>query len=379
MNNIIDLFCGTGGFSAGFEATGEFQVQAGLDLSGDSLTTFTANHKFSQVIEGDIRQWSPHQVSEKVQLAPGEVEVIIGGPPCQGFSSIRPFRSLNFADPRNTLFEFFVCFVQFYRPEFFVLENVVGLVTHQQGKTIQQISENFENVGYQTDWRILNAVNYGVPQRRERVIMIGRRGLSNTIGFPKPTHFFQGRSMAPLDHPKLIRNHPWLDKHLPPAINVMEAIHDLPELQAGETASYYRNDILPTPFEQERRQDLETLTLHNSTAHSPKMLEVIKHAGSNIFALPKGLVKSGFSTSYSRLEPDKPAVTLTVNFVHPASNKCIHPYQDRALTPREGARLQGFDDNYIFLGTRSQIVKQIGNAVPPLLGRIIAQTLLEQW
>lgn len=91
------------------------------------------------------------------------------------------------------------------------------------------------------------------------------------------------------------------------------------------------------------------------------------------------MVTSGFSTSYSRIEPDEPSVTLTLNFVHPGSNKCIHPYQDRALTPREGARLQGFDDQYIFVGNRSQVVKQIGNAVPPLLGRAIATALLAQW
>src|SRR5207247_5133851 len=121
------------------------------------------------------------------------------------------------------------------------------------------------------------------------------------------------------------------------------------------------------------------LTLHESTAHTPRMLEIIRKAGSNRAALPAGMTSSGFSTCYSRMEPDRPSVTLTVNFVHPASNKCIHPFQDRALTPREGARLQGFPDRFRFSGTRSQIVKQIGNAVPPLLGQVIARGLAEQW
>ncbi len=159
----------------------------------------------------------------------------------------------------------------------------------------------------------------------------------------------------------------------------MNAIHDLPNLKSGEDGKQYRTDISPTPFERARRKNTQKLTLHKSTVHSPKMLEIIKHAGSNIAALPPGMVESGFSSSYSRIEPDEPSVTLTVNFVHPASNKCIHPYQDRALTPREGARLQGFDDDYIFRGNRSQVVKQIGNAVPPLLGHAIATALLEQW
>jgi len=105
------------------------------------------------------------------------------------------------------------------------------------------------------------------------------------------------------------------------------------------------------------------------------MLEIIKHAGPNINSIPKKLITSGFSTSYSRLEPNEPSVTITVNFCFPGSNKCIHPYQNRALTPREAARLQGFEDSYLFKGTRNQVVKQIGNAVPPILGNVIARSI----
>jgi DNA (cytosine-5)-methyltransferase 1 len=109
------------------------------------------------------------------------------------------------------------------------------------------------------------------------------------------------------------------------------------------------------------------------------MLEIIRNSGANRSALPEGMTSSGFSSCYSRLDPDKPSVTLTVNFVHPASNKCIHPYQDRALTPREGARLQGFPDRFLFAGTRTEVVKQIGNAVPPILGEVIARAIHDQW
>ncbi len=377
--NIIDLFCGTGGFSAGFEATGKFKVKAGIDILEDRLKTFEANHKNAYVIKGDIKQWSPIKFSEITQIAPGDVDVVIGGLPCQGFSSVRPFRSLDFNDPRNTLFESFALFVQFYKPAFFALENVVGLISHKNGQTIKKIVEAFEAIDYKTDWRVLNAVHYGLPQRRERVIIIGRRGFSHSIIFPEPTHYYEGRSMAPLNHPKGVRTYPLFQSVLPPAVSVIEAIHDLPEIKSGEEATHYRSDVYPTSFELERRKNLKQLTLHKATNHSEKMLEIIKHSGSNIFALPAGMVTSGFSTSYSRIEADEPCVTLTVNFVHPGSNKCIHPYQDRALTPREGARLQGFDDDYVFVDNRSQIVKQIGNAVPPLLGRAIASTLLEQF
>src|SRR5206468_2200293 len=128
---------------------------------------------------------------------------------------------------------------------------------------------------------------------------------------------------------------------------------------------------------QAMRSGSAALTLHDSTRHSDKMMEIIRHSGANIHALPAGLVSSGFSSCYSRLDAREPSTTITVNFVHPASNRCIHPTQDRALTPREGARLQSFPDRFQFEGTRSQVVKQIGNAVPPLLGRIIANAILE--
>ena len=115
--------------------------------------------------------------------------------------------------------------------------------------------------------------------------------------------------------------------------------------------------------------------MHMATAHSKRMLEIIRHSGPNISCIPKHLISSGFSSCYSRLNADEPSVTLTVNFVHPASNRCIHPIQDRALTAREGARIQSFDDRFKFTGTRTQIVKQIGNAVPPLLGRAIGASV----
>lgn len=203
--NTIDLFCGTGGFSAGFEATCEFKVIAGMDILADRLRTFKANHKDAYVIEGDIKEWSPSKFCKTTGLAPGDVDVVIGGPPCQGFSSVRPFRSLDVDDPRNTLFESFALFVQFYQPTFFVMENVVGLISHKNGQAIRQIVDAFEAIGYSTDWRVLNAVHYGLPQRRERVVLIGHLANKKEVIFPSPTHYFEGRSMAPLTHPKVVR------------------------------------------------------------------------------------------------------------------------------------------------------------------------------
>jgi DNA (cytosine-5)-methyltransferase 1 len=158
------------------------------------------------------------------------------------------------------------------------------------------------------------------------------------------------------------------------ARTIMDAIGDLPEIPSGERASNYTNEPR-TPYQKHRRKDCHILRLHESTNHSPKMLEIIRHSGKNKTAIPSNLITSGFSSSYSRLTADEPSVTLTVNFVHPASNRCIHPTQDRALTPREGARIQSFDDDFVFSGSRSEVVKQIGNAVPPLLGKAIGQAL----
>lgn len=371
---ILDLFCGTGGFSHGFELTGQFQVIAGLDLLPDRVRTFSENHATAVTFCANIQNFDIHKLEQVV----GKPRVVIGGPPCQGFSSIRPFRTLTEHDSRNNLFESFALAVDAFRPEWFFLENVVGLLTHQNRQTFKGMINLFEQIGYTIEWKILNAALYGLPQRRERLIIAGNSH-GKRFSWPNPTNFLNGnfRSMAGRKYDPVM-NLPLFAQHLQPAVTVMQAIHDLPEISAGEQSTLYRSDVELTDYEMMMRAGETQLTLHEATAHSPHMLEIIKRSGYNKSKLPEGLTTSGFSTSYSRLEPDIPGVTLTVNFVHPASNKCIHPFQNRALTPREGARLQGFEDSYRFVGTRSQIVKQIGNAVPPILGRAIAEALLRQ-
>lgn len=358
--------------------TGRFRVLGGLELLPASANTFAANHLNAKIINGDIRKITPDIFSEITNIKPEDIQLVIGGPPCQGFSSIRPFRSLEENDPRNNLYESFALYVRYFQPDYFVMENVVGLVTHNKGETIKQIVSAFEEMGYTTDWRVLNAVHYGVPQRRERVVMIGSR-IAATIDFPEPTHYFDARSMMARSHNKLVVTPPLSQHQLQAAVTVEEAIGDLQPVGSGQSATNYISQFPGNDFQKLMRGTSNKVDLHEATQHSVKMLEIIKHSGSNIFALPKGMVTSGFSTSYSRLEGEEPSVTLTVNFVHPASNKCIHPYQDRALTPREGARLQSFPDEFIFKGNRQQVVKQIGNAVPPLLGKAIADSLIKQW
>lgn len=375
---IIDLFCGTGGFSHGLmSADTRFKTVFGLDVLPIAGDTFSKNHKGAISIVSDIRKIRRSMVAE--QLLTKQVDIIVGGPPCQGFSSLRPFRSSLEDDPRNSLFEEYASFVNYFRPKVFVLENVVGLVTYKNGDTIDAMENCFHQLGYDTEWRILNAAHYGVPQKRERLVMIGvERG--GKIQFPEPTHYFSGDTIGVKDKNKLVSTSQFdlfKDKEtlLKPAVTVMNAIADLTPISSGEISKEYFSSA-QNEFQKLMRVDnLNEVSLHQSTAHSKKMLEIISHAGKNISCIPKHLISSGFSSCYSRLDADEPSVTITVNFVHPASNRCIHPFQDRALTPREGARLQSFNDSYQFAGNRSQITKQIGNAVPPLLGKAIGDTL----
>ena len=369
---VLDLFCGVGGFSFGFEMHEEFQVVAGIELLSDRLQTFSRNHIAANAYGQNINTITT-DVLDRENPRPF---VIVGGPPCQGFSSIRPFRHIERNDPRNNLAEEFCRIVHDLQSEWIVFENVVGLLTHNNGKTFQAIVEAFEGIGYRTSAKVLNAAHYGLPQRRERLIIVGNRK-GKSFKWIQPTHWCEHRSMS--GQQKFVLKPPerLFTQDLQAAVTINEVIHDLPPVEAGEKATAYRDDIEPTFYERFIRNQAQKLTMHEATSHSARMLEIIRQAGANIYALPEGTVTSGFSSCYSRLDGGEPSVTLTVNFVHPASNRCIHPDQHRALTPREGARLQGFLDTFEFIGTRSQIVKQIGNAVPPLLGRSIAQAILE--
>lgn len=375
---VIDLFCGTGGFSKGFENTGCFKTVFGIDLLPHAVETFKLNHADAHAVAADVREYPAERVVADFGIKPGDVDVIIGGPPCQGFSSIRPHRGTKDDDPRNDLFLNFAHYVERYRPKMFVLENVVGLATHKDGSTLDAMQDAFDAIGYATDWRILNAAHYGVPQKRERLVMLGTES-GGPLSFPKPTHAGgkgMGRTIGYRERDRMhgvplqgsLFGGELVD--LPPVVTVADAIDDLPRIGSGGKATTYdrpaRNE-----YQTARRGDAVSLDLHYSTRHSERMMEIIRHSGPNIFCIPPHLITSGFSSCYSRLAADEPSVTITVNFVHPASNRCIHPTLDRALTPREGARLQSYDDDFKFAGNRAQIVKQIGNAVPPLLGRAI--------
>ena len=367
--NVIDFFCGAGGLSHGFSELSDYQVTCGLDLLADRVKTFHANNPFATAIQGDIRTVDFGYLKEIAD----QPTVMVGGPPCQGFSSIRPFRNLTESDQRNSLPEQYLLAVARMCPEWVVFENVVGILSHKKGNVFDQVLDGLKGLGYFVDYKVINSAELGVPQSRERVYVIARRN-NKPFDWLLPSHRIDGSSMAKKHHPTLERS-PLFIGNLPPPITVEEAIYDLPSLESGGASDSYMGDPI-TDYQAYIRDNAEKLTLHFATKHTEKMMDIIRLAGHNRQALPEHMTSSGFSSCYSRLHADRPSTTITVNFVNPSSNRCIHPVQDRALTPREGARLQGFKDTYIFQGSKTQITKQIGNAVPPIISRKIAEMIL---
>ncbi len=375
MFNIVDLFCGTGALSFGIKKFDQrFNVVGGIDINQAACETARANHPNGVFLCGSIDRLLPKRFHEHIGFV--DVDMIVGGPPCQGFSSLRPNRSSNIDDPRNRLYKHFLRYVAYFEPSVVLMENVIGLLNDSQGELLKDLLREFKRLNYAVEWRVLNAANFGVPQKRERVIFIAvnkARVRRPTIGFPKPTHFFGGRVIGTRFKEQYVIN-----THLgSPALSVMDAISDLPVIASGEAADCYATPP-QNQYQMERRVGTsDTVTLHSAADHSRKMLKVMKLAGTSRNALPRGLVSSGFSSCYSRMHPDEPATTITVKFTSPASSKCIHPTQHRAITPREAARLQGFDDAFVFCGSKTDIAAQIGNAVPPLFGLALAPTLAE--
>ncbi len=365
---VLDLFSGCGGLSFGLEMTNRLVTVCAVDLLPDRLETFLANHPCAAALVGDIRESRIQDICKSA----GPVDLVVGGPPCQGFSSIRPFRALTEGDKRNNLIEYFVLIVAAFKPKWVLLENVLGMLTHKKGVMLESVVRALQDIGYIVSWRVINAALYGVPQNRERIVIIGNR-MGIDFKWPEPSHFVEYRSMAG-SRPEVITVLPIFSQNLDRAVTVMQAISDLPLVEAGEEVNHY-NEEPRNDFQKIMRAGDPQLTLHRATRHSKRMLNIIEHAGSNISHIPKDLISSGFSSCYSRLDADKPSTTLTVNFVHPASNRCIHPHQNRALTIREGARIQSFPDRFQFIGTTAQIVKQIGNAVPPLLAEVLGEAI----
>lgn len=316
--NYIDLFSGAGGFGLGFEQQG-FQNIFAVEFDTEIAKTYKYNFPKNHLIVDDIKNISNAQLRSLVDNA--NVDVIIGGPPCQGFSFAGNIGRTFTNDPRNYLFKEFVRVVDVIKPKIFVMENVARLAIHNYGKTIEEICNEFSSIGYQVQYKVLNAVNYGVPQNRRRIFIVGTlQGI--TFSYPTPFHSIE---------------------------TVGEAIGDLPSLKNGEYSD------IPNHF---------------AMKHSEQMLEKMSYVkeGGGRETIPLNLrPKSGDSRKYIRYDRNKPAVTITGDM-----RKVFHYNQNRALSPRELARIQSFPDSFIFKGTSICIQQQIGNAVPPMLGKAVA-------
>jgi len=373
--NMLDLFCGTGALSYGIEKNSQIRTVGGIDADKAACATAALNHQNAKIICKEIQLVAPREMLSLIGV--GQVDLIVGGPPCQGFSSLRPSRGVaGLDDPRNSLYKNFLGYVRELRPRVFLMENVVGILSAGDGALVTDMLQSFRRLGYSVDWKILNAANFGVPQKRERFFLLGtRKNLGRKVvpHFPVPKHWFQGRVIG-----TRLKDHYVVNQSMGLSpVTVRDAISDLPSLKSGEAKSRYKTPP-STDYQLARRcKELGTLTLHEAAAHNAKMLNVIKHSGASISALPKGLVSSGYSSCYSRLNFDEPATTITVKFTSPASSKCIHPVDNRAITPREAARIQSFDDAFSFAGSKTEIASQIGNAVPPLFGEAFSEVLEE--
>ncbi len=342
---VLDLFCGCGGLSKGFEMAG-YDILLGVDSNEVALKTFSYNHKGAKTLCGDLSISSTFNTIDSL-IEKKSIDVIIGGPPCQGFSLTGPRKS---EDERNKLYLAMIEAIQRYSPKAFVIENVPGMATLYKGKIKNEIIQQLTAIGYSVSCQILCAANYGVPQIRKRLIFVGLKN-GEKYEFPLP------------------QNTP--DNY----VTCEQAIGDLPSLEyeLGSEISEYEN-IPITDYQRLMRGDCNILHNHRAIDHKDFVKETIALVpdGGNYKDLPKGVGESRkFNMAWTRYCSYKPSRTIDTGH-----RNNFHYKWNRCPTVRESARLQSFPDNFVFLGTKTQQDKQVGNAVPCLMSKAIAEQLL---
>ncbi|WP_058366385.1 DNA cytosine methyltransferase [Haloparvum sedimenti] len=345
----VDLFAGAGGLSVGLERAG-FELVHAVEVDEDARTSFANNREGldAEDLTQDIRDVDNAEVTDVV----GEetVDLVAGGPPCQGFSEVV---SPDGSDDRNHLFVNFISWVNELDPKAALFENVRGMQNTADGKFFDAVEESFAEIGYDVSHRVVKASDFGVPQERHRLLVLATKQSETELPF-------EGFELDPVDTP-----------------GVIDGIGDLPEVGPGEQKTEYETEPT-TVIQEDLRGSNEVITHHQAASHTEDMVEMISHIpdGGNRTAIPDDLQpSSGYHNSYSRLDSQEPAVAITSNMSKPSSARCIHPFQDRGLTPREGARLQTFPDSYRFEGGLVSIRQQIGNAVPPYLAEAVGYYL----
>lgn len=338
--NCIDLFCGCGGLSLGFENAGAC-ILAGLDSWEDAIKTFNHNHKYSKGLCMDLSNIVPKDI--KAELNGKSVDIIIGGPPCQGFS-IAGKRKVN--DERNELYKNFVQFVDYYKPKAFLLENVPNILSMGKGTIKDFIVKDFSNLGYKVVYQILTASDFGVPQNRRRAFFVG---LKNGKTFEFPSAMVVAK------------------------VTSKQAISDLPDWTVANGGEYPLN--ANSEYQKLMRKNSKKLYNHDITIHNEKTKFIIAMVpdGGNYKDLPNELQDTRkVHIAWTRLNSRKPSFTIDCGHNHH-----FHYEFNRVPTVRESARLQSFPDDFEFLGNKGSQLKQVGNAVPPLLAEAIAKKLIK--
>lgn len=348
---FLDVFCGIGGLSKGLMSAGLTCI-GGIDYWQEAKETFERNHEGARFFLADVTKTSATEIETQLSLSSRDITVMVGGPPCQGFSTVGKREA---SDPRNLLWTAFHRLVAEIRPAYVLIENVEGIVVSEKGKVRDRIIESFGEIGYRMKCRLLRAADYGVPQLRKRAFFLGWRD-----GVVEP-HF-----PAPLSAPH---------------VTIADAIFDLPELKPSEVKTEYDKDPV-TAYQRARRANSTQLYNHECAHHSPELVKVLSFIpdGGNRKSIPTEFQpKSGFHNSYARLASWKPAIAVTSNMRKPSSARATHPNQNRGLTVREGLRLQSFDDTFVVLGARSTQYTQVGNAVPPLLAAALGTEIVKAY
>ncbi len=342
---VLDLFCGCGGISEGFHLAG-FEIVGGIDFNKDATLTFKHNFKKAIVHNIDISTFTNSQIEEEY----GNVDIIVGGPPCQGFSTANRYIKET-DDPRNKLFFEYIRFVQKIQPKIIMIENVRGLLTRDGGYAINRIKDILGTEEYNINYKVLNASDYGVPQNRKRAIIVGIRKEFKDIVFD-------------------------FDKLAPqPKTTVEDAIGELYIFEKYPNGVKTIATPADTPLRRYLRTKDSTVTDQDIIYPAQKVQDRIKYVpqGGNWQNVPKELWPNNrnnrHSSAYKRLDPKSQSCTIDTGNAH---SNYFHPIYNRIPTIRESARLQSFPDSFIFQGTRGSKYRQVGNAVPPLLAKAIA-------
>ena len=343
--NFVDVFSGAGGLSCGLEMAG-MHCLLGIENNPYAMQTFIRNHKNAQGYAGSVHDVGKKEIDELI--GGKKVHVVVGGPPCQGFSTV------GIGDPednRNHLFLHFIKIVKITKPFFVVMENVTGLLARKNENTLKSIFKCLNELGYDVNVQIMSAQDYGVPERRRRTIILGSC-LGKRPLFPGPTHGISGRGKFRA------------------LVTVAEAFSDLRD-RVGDVHNHDIESAMPVS-----KMDIKRLAYipegkgiryeRDERAYFPPALRL----GLNWKELPEGRLRQ---TKYQRLDGNRPAPTIM-------THRCTyyHPVDNRYLTVREAARLQSFPNDFIFEGSLTSQWCQIGNAVPPLLGKAIGKSLIRQ-